>query len=176
MEDHSLRVIKKITIGSGTKYQLEECPFDSSHRNGDAAVFAFNNGCLGFHCFHNSCSSYHWHEFREKIEPAAYANSPYAIRPVQNISISQQLPIGKGRRKSFPQTAAPSSPECWILHQSQTMIAAKLRSFVPDCANWMPKLAVSIKANCLFGAAATHQVNQRLSVSWGLQRLQRATK
>lgn len=95
LEDHSLRVIKKITISSGTKYQLEECPFDSSHRNGDAAVFAFNNGCLGFHCFHNSCSSYHWHEFREKIEPAAYANSPYAIRPVQNISISQQSPLGK---------------------------------------------------------------------------------
>ena len=69
LEDHSLRVIKKITISSGTKYQLEECPFDSSHRNGDAAVFAFNNGCLGFHCFHNSCSSYHWHEFREKLEP-----------------------------------------------------------------------------------------------------------
>lgn len=95
LENHTLRVIKKITISSGTKYQLEECPFDSSHRNGDAAVFAFNNGCLGFHCFHNSCSGYHWHEFREKIDPAAYANSPYAIRPVQNISISRNSPSGK---------------------------------------------------------------------------------
>ena len=113
LEDHSLRVIKKITIGSGTKYQLEECPFDSSHRNGDAAVFAFNNGCLGFHCFHNSCSSYHWHEFREKIDPAAYANSPYAIRPVQNISISRNSPSGKDG-KILPSDNRPKQSRMWL--------------------------------------------------------------
>ena len=41
LADHSVQVLKKIVISTGTKYQLEECPFDSTHRNGDAAVFAY---------------------------------------------------------------------------------------------------------------------------------------
>ena len=68
-----------MNISSGTKYPLVECPFDGTHKNGDAAVFAYSNGSFGFHCFHNSCSNYHWHEFREKIDPQAYSNTPYAI-------------------------------------------------------------------------------------------------
>ena len=76
LADHGVQVIQKIPISSGVKYQLAECPFDPSHKHGDAAVFAYSNGSFGFHCFHNSCASYHWHEFREKVDPAAYANSP----------------------------------------------------------------------------------------------------
>lgn len=83
LADHSVQVLKKIVISTGTKYQLEECPFDSTHRNGDAAVFAYNDGSFGFHCFHNSCSGYHWHEFREKLDPEAYANSPYSMNTLQ---------------------------------------------------------------------------------------------
>ncbi len=80
LAEHHVKVLSKTSIGSGTKYQLAECPFDESHRNGDAAVFAYSNGSVGFHCFHNSCSGYHWHEFRQKLDPAAYANSPYSTR------------------------------------------------------------------------------------------------
>ena len=76
LADHGVQIIQKIPISSGVKYQLAECPFDPSHKHGDAAVFAYSNGSFGFHCFHNSCASYHWHEFREKVDPAAYANSP----------------------------------------------------------------------------------------------------
>lgn len=77
---HHIGIEKAINISSGTKYQLEECPFDSNHKHGDAAVFAYSNGSFGFHCFHNSCSGYHWHEFREKLDPQAYANSSFTIR------------------------------------------------------------------------------------------------
>ena len=79
LQEHGVRTLNKVTISSGIKYPLVECPFDSTHKNGDAAVFAYNNGSFGFHCFHNSCSNYHWHEFREKIDPQAYSNTPYAI-------------------------------------------------------------------------------------------------
>lgn len=79
LSDHHVEVIRKIPISTGMKYQLAECPFDSSHKHGDAAVFAYSNGSYGFHCFHNSCAGYHWHEFREKVDPAAYSNSPYAV-------------------------------------------------------------------------------------------------
>lgn len=79
LSDHHVEVIRKIPISTGMKYQLAKCPFDSSHKHGDAAVFAYSNGSYGFHCFHNSCAGYHWHEFREKVDPAAYSNSPYAV-------------------------------------------------------------------------------------------------
>ena len=38
LSDHHIEVIKKIPISTGTKYQLAECPFDSSHKHGDAAA------------------------------------------------------------------------------------------------------------------------------------------
>lgn len=80
LSDHAVQVAKKVAISNGIKYQLVHCPFDTSHVNGDAAVFAYSNGRFGFHCFHNSCSGYHWHEFREKIDPMAYANTPFTLR------------------------------------------------------------------------------------------------
>lgn len=79
LSEHNIQVISKIPISTGIKYQLAECPFDNSHKNGDAAVFAYSNGSYGFHCFHNSCAGFHWHEFRQRIDPDAYANSPYSI-------------------------------------------------------------------------------------------------
>ena len=99
-----MEVTKRISISSGTKLQLARCPFDESHRNGDAAVFAYSNGSFGFHCFHNSCAGYHWHEFREKVDPQAYANSAYTIR--------QAIPVrATANNTAVPQaedTAAPA--------------------------------------------------------------------
>ena len=98
LADHHVDVIKKIPISTGVKYQLAECPFDSSHKQGDAAVFAYSNGSYGFHCFHNSCAGYHWHEFREKVDPAAYSNSPYSVHK----AVALQPPERKGAPAAEP--------------------------------------------------------------------------
>ena len=92
LSDHGVQVMNKVSISSGTKYPLAECPFDHSHKNGDAAVFAYSDGSYGFHCFHNSCAGYHWHEFREKLDPSAYANSPYAVHQAKAIQPAAQQP------------------------------------------------------------------------------------
>lgn len=91
LADHSMEVIQKVNISAGVRYQLAECPFDSSHKNGDAAVFAYSNGSYGFHCFHDSCSGYHWHEFREKLDPQAYSNSAYTINQAVPIAPANQV-------------------------------------------------------------------------------------
>ena len=88
LSDRGVQVMNKVSISSGTKYPLAECPFDHSHKNGDAAVFAYSDGSYGFHCFHNSCAGYHWHEFREKLDPSAYANSPYSVHQAKTIQPS----------------------------------------------------------------------------------------
>lgn len=59
------------------KYILEECPFDSSHRAPDSALFVMNNGAIGFKCLHNSCSQYTFKDFRLHYEPEAYSRQEY---------------------------------------------------------------------------------------------------
>lgn len=108
LSDHHIEVTKKIPISTGMKYQLAECPFDSSHKHGDAAVFAYSNGSYGFHCFHNSCAGYHWHEFREKVDPSAYANSPYTVhQAVSTGAPSRSQPDGAEGSATAVKTGQP---------------------------------------------------------------------
>lgn len=58
--------------GGGTKFVLEECPFDPSHKAPDSAIFEMANGAIAFKCFHNSCSHHDWRSLRLKFDPSAY--------------------------------------------------------------------------------------------------------
>lgn len=70
---YGIKIAKEIPIsGGGTKYILEECPFDSQHKAPDSALFEMPNGSVAFKCFHNSCSQYDWRAFRLHFEPHAY--------------------------------------------------------------------------------------------------------
>lgn len=55
-----------------TIYKLDECPFDPSHKDGDAKIFQYSNGAIAFKCHHNSCQQYKWQDVRLKFEPDAY--------------------------------------------------------------------------------------------------------
>ena len=69
---HGLRVRNEASWGSGTKFVLEECPFDSAHHAPDSALFLSAQGTVGFKCFHDSCAHHDWHELRHMLEPDAY--------------------------------------------------------------------------------------------------------
>lgn len=70
--EHGIAVHSVGRFPEGTKYVLEECPFDSNHKAPDAAVFRMDSGALGFRCLHNSCQHYGWKDFRLRFEPDAY--------------------------------------------------------------------------------------------------------
>ena len=70
--EHGIKVAKITETASFTKYVLEECPFDSSHRAPDSALFKMRDGSFGFKCLHNSCSHYTFKDFRLKYQPDAY--------------------------------------------------------------------------------------------------------
>ena len=59
----------------GTKYVLDECPFNPDHKAPDSMVSVSSSGALGFKCLHNSCSDKHWRDLRLKFEPDAYEYS-----------------------------------------------------------------------------------------------------
>lgn len=70
---HGIKVAKEIPIsGGGTKFVLEECPFDPQHKAPDSALFEMPNGSIAFKCFHNSCSQHDWRAFRLHFDPHAY--------------------------------------------------------------------------------------------------------
>lgn len=68
---------KTVRTSFGTRYKLEECPFNPDHKHGDAMVFQYDTGAVEFYCFHNSCEQYHWKEFRLHYEPDAYDKKDY---------------------------------------------------------------------------------------------------
>ena len=74
---YNIQIRNIVRTSSYTKYILEECCFDSSHRAPDAALFKLNNGSIGFKCLHNSCSQYTWKDFRLHYEPNAYDKKDY---------------------------------------------------------------------------------------------------
>lgn len=81
---------QKTSYSDGTKYILEQCPFDSNHKGKDACIFQARSGAIGFHCFHNSCSDKTWRDVRILFEPDAYEKQQqdyerriYSRQPVQ---------------------------------------------------------------------------------------------
>ena len=86
----------------GTKFVLEECPFDHSHKAPDCALFLSANGTIGFKCFHDSCSQHSWHELRTMLDPTAYKQDyPRPQYPQPRFTQPAQLteqPIKKERK------------------------------------------------------------------------------
>ena len=81
---------QKTSYSDGTKYILEQCPFDNNHKGKDACIFQARSGAIGFHCFHNSCSDKTWRDVRILFEPDAYERQQqdyerriYSRQPVQ---------------------------------------------------------------------------------------------
>jgi KaiC/GvpD/RAD55 family RecA-like ATPase len=78
LSEHNIRVSKVTETAMYTKYVLEECPFDSSHRAPDSAVFKMRDGSFGFKCLHNSCSHYTFKDFRLRFDPKAYDRKDFS--------------------------------------------------------------------------------------------------
>jgi len=72
MREHGLTVHNVRSNDRAEIYELEECPFDPSHKEGDAKIFHYHNGAIAFKCHHDSCRQYKWQDVRLKFEPDAY--------------------------------------------------------------------------------------------------------
>lgn len=94
LSKHGIEVAKEMPWNGGTKFILKECPFDSSHRAPDSAIFQNAQGAIGFKCLHNSCANHDWHELRLKFDPTAYDydNKPFQPQYRQYIPQIPQKP------------------------------------------------------------------------------------
>ena len=73
IQEHHISITQTASFKSGgTKYILENCPFDENHKGKDACLIQFPNGAICFKCLHQSCSNHTWKDFRLLYEPDAY--------------------------------------------------------------------------------------------------------
>lgn len=87
ISEHGLKVRSETPWeNGGTKFVLEECPFDSAHKAPDSALFLSAQGAIGFKCFHDSCAHHDWHELRQMLDPMAYE------QPHQYRTYKQRMP------------------------------------------------------------------------------------
>lgn len=105
IEKHNIKIAKKQQVAGGTKYLLEECPWNSNHKSPDSMLFQRDNGAVCFFCYHNSCSDKHWADFRRLYEPdlGQRASSNYEshrsfrpLKPEPKIVEAQETEENKG--------------------------------------------------------------------------------
>lgn len=73
LNNYGIRINKTTSTPDGaTKYILDECPFNPSHRAPDSMVIVQPSGQIGFRCLHNSCTDHTWQDLRLMFEPDAY--------------------------------------------------------------------------------------------------------
>lgn len=77
IQKYNIKIRNIVTSHDYTKYILDECPFNSSHRAPDSAIFKMRDGSYGFKCLHNSCSQYTFKDFRLHYDPEAYSGKDY---------------------------------------------------------------------------------------------------
>lgn len=70
--EHGIKIRNTNRWNDATKYVLEECPFDSTHKAPDSCLIKMPNGAIAFKCLHNSCNGRTWKDFRLLYEPDAY--------------------------------------------------------------------------------------------------------
>ena len=79
LSDNMIRVHEIKKWKDATRYVLEECPFDGSHKAPDSTIIKMANGAIAFKCLHNSCAGRTWQDLRLKYEPDAYDDKQSAI-------------------------------------------------------------------------------------------------
>lgn len=67
LQAYNVQVSKIEEKGDQTKYILDSCVFDSSHKSPDAMFFKISNGPAGYKCLHNSCAGYKFKDARNAI-------------------------------------------------------------------------------------------------------------
>lgn len=149
---------RKSSWSSGTKYILDECPFDSNHKGKDACIFQSSNGAIGFHCFHNSCADHTWQDVRKLFEPDAYerkyeeydrkiydtSRKPTVKKPVL-IEEKEGEPVFYTARQIFDL----DEPEETFVKTGLTMIDKKLRGLQKGCVSVMSGLRASGKSSVI---------------------------
>ena len=104
------------------KLLLANCPFNSDHVDGEAAVFQGADGKLGFNCFHNTCADKHWQDFRNHFEPNRTNSAPPVATAELPAAKSALPPWTDGAAFCASEIVTPPEVIHGVLHQACKMV------------------------------------------------------
>jgi hypothetical protein len=118
---HGVEVMEKVTDSRArTIWRLKRCPFNHDHMDGEAAVFQFPDGKLGFKCFHDSCNGKHWQDFRRHFEPEYQANAPSKSIATQLCELAKDYAFFHDRQdRPFVRVEIEGHTEVWPVESSR---------------------------------------------------------
>jgi hypothetical protein len=71
---HGLEVSKHSSLNTRERWELQSCPWDSSHKR-SAFVLQFQAGAVAAGCLHNSCREKKWQDLRDEVEGPQWRES-----------------------------------------------------------------------------------------------------
>lgn len=140
-------------------YKLDECPFDPSHKDGDAKIFEYSNGAIAFKCHHNSCRRYKWQDVRRKFEPDAYDRDD--SRDDEEIDIGWQQHL-KAKEKEKPVEEKPPEKKPKKLRKLKTA-EELMKKDIPEPKVYVgvgDELPILVEGTCILSA------KPKLGKSW----------
>lgn len=132
---HGIGIHARTSFAGGVKYVLDECPFDSSHKAPDSAIFQMSDGRIGFRCLHDHCAGRTWHDVRTLYEPDAYE---HRYQPARE-------PIRKQERHFEPQKESADKGSIWVKMSSVTKIQFNAKDYIPSGYKQIDDLMVGFK-------------------------------
>ena len=132
IQRHGIAVKQELAWNGGTKFVLDHCVFDPSHKQKDAAIIQTADGKICYTCFHASCADKHWKEVRLLFEPDAYSNTAPKAAMMPN------------SRREQPQIIDPGEP-VWL---TPTQINQRVRpkeEYIPTGIVGIDKTLLGLK-------------------------------
>lgn len=123
----------------GTKYILDHCIFDESHKGKDAMIFQGLDGALGYHCFHNHCQHYTWKDVRLKFEPDAYD------RNVRQTYLREKQPWQQQYVAPQPLQQTQDKGPVWLTMSQIVKPKFSILNYIPSGVSQIEKLILGFK-------------------------------
>ena len=136
IEKYNIKIARKQQVAGGTKYLLEECPWNSNHKSPDSMLFQRDNGAVCFFCYHNSCSDKHWADFRRLYEPN------YGQRKHDNISYNRYKPQPK---EFVPIQQEDEKGKLWLKMSDIKRPKLDVADYIPTGIEQIDKLIIGFK-------------------------------
>lgn len=136
IEKYNIKIARKQQVAGGTKYLLEECPWNSNHKSPDSMLFQRDNGAVCFFCYHNSCSDKHWADFRRLYEP------DYGQRKHDNISYNRYKPQPK---EFVPIQQEDEKGKLWLKMSDIKRPKLDVADYIPSGIEQIDKLIIGFK-------------------------------
>ena len=97
---------KTMNIGRGTIYELDRCPWNAEHADGEAWIFRAGDGTLAAGCPHNGCAGKGWRELRATVDRRqptdSQAATPAAVTHHQHAPAERPTPHGQASPRAVP--------------------------------------------------------------------------